>query len=141
LRCEDRCGMWHSVESRTPFADDTALIEKSFKIPENYKIKNGTSKYILRESMKNYLPASVYNRKDKMGFVTPHNKWLPVLLKNYPKMAENRLLQRFMNPQFFIRLNQLSAKSNHLQSSSEKKEENMAFKTLVFSLWAKKNGF
>jgi hypothetical protein len=56
-------------------------------------------------------------------------------------MAENRLLQRFMNPQFFIRLNQLSAKSNHLQSSSEKKEENMAFKTLVFSLWAKKNGF
>ena len=27
LKCEDRCSMWHSVESRTPFADDINLIE------------------------------------------------------------------------------------------------------------------
>jgi len=141
LRCEDRCSMWHSVESRTPFADDTNLLEKAFKIPAGYKIKNGTSKYILRESMKNYLPNSVYARKDKMGFVTPHNKWLPTLLQNYPELAQNSLLQGIMNKSFFTRINHLSAKTDHLQIGGTKKEENLAFKTLVFTLWAKKYGF
>ncbi len=141
LRCEDRCSMWHSVESRTPFADDTTLIEKSFKISAAYKIKNGTSKYILRESMKNYLPNSVYTRKDKMGFVTPHNKWLHTLLQNYPETVQNSLLKDFMSKQFFTRINQLSAKTDHLQISSVKKEENLAFKALVFTVWANKYGF
>src|ERR1035437_4166924 len=123
LKCEDRCSMWHSVESRTPFADDVTLIEKAIKIQGAYKIKNGTSKFILRESMKNNLPNSVYTRKDKMGFVTPHNKWLPTLLQNYPEIAQNRLLQEIMNKQFFTRINHLSAKTNHLQISANKKEE------------------
>jgi asparagine synthase (glutamine-hydrolysing) len=141
LRCEDRCGMWHSVESRTPFADDTSLIENAFKISSSYKIKNGTSKYILRESMKNFLPESVYNRKDKMGFVTPHNKWLPALLQNYTDLDQNSFLQGIMDKKFFTHLNHLSAKTRHLPNAQQKKEENLAFKILAFSLWAKKFGF
>src|SRR5690606_22138076 len=30
LKCEDRCGMWHSVESRTPFSDDPELMHLAF---------------------------------------------------------------------------------------------------------------
>jgi len=79
LKCEDRCGMWHSVESRTPFADDIELINLLFSFNGNKKIKNGVSKYLLREALKTKLPKLIYNRYDKKGFETPNQKWMQKL--------------------------------------------------------------
>lgn len=141
LRCEDRCGMWHSVESRTPFADDTSLLVNSFQIASVNKIHNGVSKYILRESMKNYMPNSVYSRKDKIGFATPHNNWMPSLLAKYPDLGQKGPLKQIVGKVFFERFNHLSVKSNHLPNSTGQKEEKMVFKALVFSLWSEKFGF
>ena len=76
LRCEDRCGMWHSVESRTPFSDDIELINLMFSINGTRKIQNGVSKYFLREAVKDKLPNEIYSRYDKKGFETPMNKWI-----------------------------------------------------------------
>lgn len=76
LKCEDRCGMWHSVESRTPFSDDIELINLMFSINGNRKMQKGISKYFLREAMKDKLPQEIYARYDKMGFETPMNKWI-----------------------------------------------------------------
>lgn len=136
LRCEDRCSMHHSVESRTPFADDTSLINLAFKIPSSFKIKNGTSKYILRESMKNYLPESVYNRKDKMGFVTPHNKWLAYLMEKKADLLNSGRLKPFFADHFFVKTDHLSKKSRHLLNNSNSGENTLAFKALVFTAWA-----
>ena len=79
LKCEDRCGMWHSVESRTPFADDVELINLLFSFNGNKKIKNGVSKYLLREAVKNKLPEEIYKRYDKKGFETPMQQWMKTL--------------------------------------------------------------
>jgi asparagine synthase (glutamine-hydrolysing) len=76
LKCEDRCGMWHSVESRTPFSDDIDLIKLMFSFNGNKKIKNGISKYFLREAAKKKLPPEIYNRHDKKGFETPMKQWV-----------------------------------------------------------------
>ena len=76
LKCEDRCGMWHSVESRTPFSDDIELINLLFSINGNRKMQNGISKFFLREAVKDQLPKEIYTRYDKMGFETPMNKWI-----------------------------------------------------------------
>jgi len=76
LKCEDRCGMWHSVESRTPFSDDVELINLMFSFNGNRKIQNGISKYLLREAAKDVLPAEIYSRYDKKGFETPMQKWV-----------------------------------------------------------------
>jgi len=135
LRCEDRCSMHHSVESRTPFADDTTLINLAFKMPSSFKIKQGTSKYILRESMKNYLPESVYNRRDKMGFVTPHNKWLAQLLQNRADLLHSNRLKPFFSDQFFVKTDHLSKKNHHLLNISNLKENTLPFKALVFAVW------
>lgn len=135
LRCEDRCGMHHSVESRTPFADDTALIEKAFQLPAVFKMHKGTSKYILRESMKDVLPGGVYTRKDKMGFVTPHNKWLGSLLQKYTGLTESALLKQFFSKGFLDKLGHLSAKNNHLPNGSYTKEDSLSFKALTLSVW------
>jgi asparagine synthase (glutamine-hydrolysing) len=76
LKCEDRCGMWHSVESRTPFSDDTGLFSLMFSFDGSRKIQKGASKYLLREAMKDSLPGGIYNRYDKKGFETPMQQWM-----------------------------------------------------------------
>ncbi len=76
LRYEDRNSMRFSIEARTPFADDIELIEYVFQIPSVYKIHNGWSKYILRESIKGVIPERIRLRKDKIGFATPEFRWL-----------------------------------------------------------------
>ena len=75
LKCEDRCSMAFGIESRVPFADDVELVNYLFSIEGNKKIKNGVSKYLLREATKQYIPHKIYNRRDKIGFETPVQKW------------------------------------------------------------------
>ena len=76
LKCEDRCSMWFGIESRTPFADDLELMNYVFSLPSSFKIHNGTRKYLLRKAFQHTLPKPIYNRQDKMGFVTPTNQWM-----------------------------------------------------------------
>jgi asparagine synthase (glutamine-hydrolysing) len=76
LKYEDRNSMRFSIESRTPFADDIELINYTFAIPGVYKIHNGWSKYLLRESMSGIVPAQIKERTDKIGFATPEYEWL-----------------------------------------------------------------
>ena len=76
LKCEDRCSMAFGIESRVPFADDVDLVNYMFSIEGAKKIKNGVSKYLLREAAKKYIPENIYKRTDKVGFETPVEKWL-----------------------------------------------------------------
>jgi asparagine synthase (glutamine-hydrolysing) len=75
LHYEDRNSMAHSVESRVPFLD-YRLVEFCLNLPDNLKIKDGKRKYILRKSMQPILPKKIYERYDKMGFVTPQVVWM-----------------------------------------------------------------
>lgn len=75
LRYEDRNSMSHSIEARTPFLD-YRLVEYSLGLNSDHKIDGEWTKKILRESMKNYLPDAIRQRKDKMGFVTPEEHWI-----------------------------------------------------------------
>lgn len=75
LRISDRNAMNFGIENRSPFSDDISLIQKTFSIPSVYKIRNTTSKSLLRNSMKGLVPDSIRLRKDKVGFATPEYKW------------------------------------------------------------------
>jgi asparagine synthase (glutamine-hydrolysing) len=74
LRFSDRNAMAHSREVRLPYLSHE-LAEFLFSLPSNFKMKDGWSKMILRESMKNRLPKKIAWRKDKKGFQAPNN-WL-----------------------------------------------------------------
>jgi len=71
----DKSAMAFSLECRFPFLDHT-LVEMAFSLPFTFKIRNGSTKYILREAMKPFLPDEVYRRRDKLGFPTPEDHWL-----------------------------------------------------------------
>ncbi len=66
--------MAHSVEVRPPFLD-YRLVEYAFALPGSLKIRNGVTKFVLREAVRDLLPAGVLARK-KEGFLLPLNVWL-----------------------------------------------------------------
>jgi asparagine synthase (glutamine-hydrolysing) len=75
LHYEDRSSMAHSVESRVPMLDhDLATFAVNCR-PE-LKLRNGWTKWILREALKGTLPEPVRRRKTKLGFETPQRIWL-----------------------------------------------------------------
>lgn len=74
LKWNDRNSMAYSLESRTPFLD-YRLVEYTLSIDNASIIKNGFTKGILRESLKNILPEKIRLRTDKIGFATPQDDW------------------------------------------------------------------
>jgi len=75
LRYADRNAMAHGREVRLPFLSHE-LVEFIFSLPAHFKIRNGWTKWLLRETMKNRLPESVAWRKDKVGFEPPQKDWM-----------------------------------------------------------------
>lgn len=74
LMKQDQMSMAASIESRVPFLDHP-LTEWVAALPENMRLRGTTTKWILREAMKDRLPAPILDRK-KMGFPVPVGAWL-----------------------------------------------------------------
>jgi len=70
LHYGDAISMLHSLENRLPFMD-YRIIEFAFKLPLEYKIKNGLGKYIHRDAMRNILPSYILDNPVKIGFESP----------------------------------------------------------------------
>lgn len=79
----DIASMANSLESRSPFLDHK-LIEFSAGIPAHLKLKGLTPKYILKKSLKGFLPDEILTR-GKMGFGVPISRWFRDELKEYLK--------------------------------------------------------
>ncbi len=75
LRWEDRSAMAFAVETRVPFLDHN-LVSYVLSLPADLKIRNGVTKWILRQALKNLLPIAVSRRLDKIGFAVPEELWL-----------------------------------------------------------------
>ncbi len=75
LRWEDRNSMIHSIEARVPFLDHR-LVEFCHSLPIEYLDIHGQTKRVLLEAMKDIIPDKIYNRKDKMGYVAPEERWV-----------------------------------------------------------------
>jgi len=75
----DRASMFYSLETRVPLLDYN-VVEYALNIDESLKVKNGISKYILKQVLYDYVPASFFNRP-KWGFSIPLAKWLKNDLK------------------------------------------------------------
>ena len=75
LRYTDRNSMAHGREVRLPFLSHE-LVEFVFSLPSHYKIRNGWTKWLLRETMKNKLPDAITWRKEKTGFEPPQKSWM-----------------------------------------------------------------
>lgn len=82
LHVEDRVSMAWSVESRVPLVD-RVVFEFASGVAESELIPQGELKGLLRSAVSPYLPTSILDRKDKMGFPTPLNIWMKNELKPF----------------------------------------------------------
>ena len=72
---EDRMSMAMSREIRLPFLD-SRLVDLLIRAPDDYKLRNGWTKYSFRKAMEGLLPPEIAWRKDKKGFSNPQGEWL-----------------------------------------------------------------
>ena len=70
----DSASMANSLEVRNPYLD-YRLMEYSFNLPQEYKIKGGTTKYLMKKLLEKYLPKELVYRR-KWGFPAPIGNWL-----------------------------------------------------------------
>jgi asparagine synthase (glutamine-hydrolysing) len=79
----DRMTMAHSIEARPPLIDHK-LVEFAATLPARLRFRNGTTKYLLKQAVKDLVPATLINRP-KHGFAVPLATWLRGELSDFAR--------------------------------------------------------
>jgi asparagine synthase (glutamine-hydrolysing) len=73
-RYADRDSMAHSIEVRLPFLD-RRIAEFAFSLPVSLVFHEGVTKLALRAALRGLVPDHVLDRREKVGFETPEERW------------------------------------------------------------------
>jgi asparagine synthase (glutamine-hydrolysing) len=125
----DRASMACSLEVRAPFLD-YELVEFVMGLPSELKLRGFTSKYVLKEAMKNLVPKQVIQRKKK-GFGVPIAKWVKGPLRELFEelLSPNRIRHEgFLNHGYVETL-----LKDHLANKRDNRKQ--LWTLLVWELW------
>ena len=77
----DRMTMAASIEARMPFLDHR-LADFVTRLPDRFRVRAFTGKWILRQAMRRLLPPAILERP-KIGFRVPVNQWFQGPMRDY----------------------------------------------------------
>ena len=100
----DRMSMAHSLEVRSPFLDHR-LVEFVMRLPPERKFHKGKTKVVLRETVRDRLPAATMS-KPKQGFNVPLREWFRGGLSSF---CEDLLVGSDLLPEHLFQRDAVSA--------------------------------
>ncbi|MFN0083177.1 MAG: asparagine synthase (glutamine-hydrolyzing) [Ferruginibacter sp.] len=130
----DIATMANSLEGRSPFMCKD-LLEYVPSMSDSFKINGTTTKFLLRDIAKEYLPTELINQP-KRGFEIPLKNWVDVELKDmiYDYVgSSNALSKEFVKNDFIQNL-----LSNKIKIPSEKRAK-ILWMMFSMEIWHKKN--
>jgi asparagine synthase (glutamine-hydrolysing) len=123
----DKMTMANSLELRVPFLDKE-VFEFASKIPAHYRTMNGTTKYVLREAVRDILPKEVAERP-KLGFPVPTRNWLKNEHYQWAReLIDASPIDHLINKQYVMQL--LDDHKNGVRDNARK-----VWTVLVFMMW------
>jgi asparagine synthase (glutamine-hydrolysing) len=125
----DIATMANSLEARSPFLDHH-VIEFAASLPEKYKLRGLTTKYLLKRVLRKLLPAQNLDRR-KMGFGVPIGDWFRGELQPFLRetiLSESALKRGLFKPEAVKRLVELHTRS-------ERDYSHQLWTLLMLELW------
>ncbi len=130
----DRAAMSVSLETRVPLLDHR-VVEYAWRLPIDYKIRGGQTKWALREVLYRHVPRALIERP-KMGFGVPIGEWLRGPMRDWAEALLDRdRLERegYLRPEPIRRMWQA-----HLEGNVN--EQYKLWIVLMFQAWLENSG-
>jgi asparagine synthase (glutamine-hydrolysing) len=127
----DRMTMAHSIEARPPLLDHR-IVEFAATVPARYRLRDGTTKYLLKRAMRGILPDGIIDRP-KRGFAVPLARWFRGELAGFARdiLLSDACRQRdLFEPKYVERLIRLHTSGRDL--------ELQLWTLLSFELWCRR---
>lgn len=109
----DRASMAVGLEARVPLLDHR-LVDFSWSLPQNLKIRGGETKWILRQLLYKKIPPHLFSGPKK-GFAIPIGEWLRGPLKKWAEEMVYSCSSDYIRPSFIQQLweDHLSTRHDH----------------------------
>tara|TARA_B110001450_G_C17663714_1_gene498523 strand:- start:1219 stop:3183 length:1965 start_codon:yes stop_codon:yes gene_type:complete len=125
----DRAAMGVSLETRVPMLDHQ-VVEFSLQLPQQYKIRDNETKWLLRQVLYRHVPKDLIERP-KAGFAMPIGLWLRTTLKEW---ADDLLNKETLGNQGFFDAKKIRERWLQHQSGSHN-WEHFLWNVLMFQSW------
>ena len=133
LMYADKLSMAHSLEVRVPYLDRT-VVEYVQRLGANFKIRNGTRKWLHRQVCQCYLPPRILKRKKRGFAVNVVDEWFHSSLKGELTqllLDESSLMFELLRPESVQRL---------LEAHRSRRQDNhkLLFSLVMFEQWLRR---